>query len=214
MSELQDIMQNEQAEIYKSKGEFNDRTLSARDKKMIEYYKELYNRAKEVGDIEGMENAHLNAEKIRKEYGYSGGQDGSEYIPYSQTQPETEKAPQNAQKNVDTIDELKRSLLSKLFAEYEKSVKNIAEENPYDTEYAKQITNAYSLMADNAAKQEAIIGMGENSGNFDSFAAANANRQKLSFVNAANEQIQNKSNEKKQKAYDLYKELVSAIAKL
>lgn len=44
----------------------------------------LYNEAKAAGDTAGMEKAHKAAEAYRASLGYSGGEDGSEYIPTTQ----------------------------------------------------------------------------------------------------------------------------------
>lgn len=37
--------------------------------------------ANKAGDQEGMDAAHQQAESIRSKYGYSGGADGSQYLP-------------------------------------------------------------------------------------------------------------------------------------
>ena len=55
--------------------------VSISDEDLIQQYKDDYARAKAAGDKAGMEQAHANAEAVRKKYGYSGGADGSEYIP-------------------------------------------------------------------------------------------------------------------------------------
>ena len=65
---------------YTSKGTFNDSILSAEDKKAIESYKKSWLLATQRGDTEAAENYHNMAESVRSKYGYSGGQDGSDYI--------------------------------------------------------------------------------------------------------------------------------------
>lgn len=47
----------------------------------IQSYKQQYEQAKAAGDTAGMEAAHAAAEKLRGQYGYSGGADGSAYLP-------------------------------------------------------------------------------------------------------------------------------------
>lgn len=204
---------------YVSKDVFNDRILTGREKKLIEYYKELYERAKLAGDQKGMEEAHANAEAIRKLNGYSGGADGSEYLIIEEPKEEVVVDPKiEISKNELRTDLAKESiregLLSRLFDEYSKSVKESVMHNPYESDYAKEILKNYDAKGEIAAEGEAIKGMGENSGNFDSFAAANANRQKLAYKDAANEAILNQYNAKVQSAYNLYKELAAAIAKI
>ena len=47
----------------------------------IQNYKAQYEQAKAAGDTAAMEAAHAAAEQIRSQYGYSGGVDGSGYLP-------------------------------------------------------------------------------------------------------------------------------------
>ena len=66
---------------YVPTGTYNDRDLSNDAKAEIETYKQMYNEAIAVGDMERATLAHNMAEAIRRENGYTGGDDGSEYIP-------------------------------------------------------------------------------------------------------------------------------------
>lgn len=65
---------------YVGKGTYNDASLPAGAKNQIEIYKTLYNNAMASGDTATADAVHAAAQAIRKEYGYSGGDDGSEYI--------------------------------------------------------------------------------------------------------------------------------------
>lgn len=65
---------------YVGKGTYNDARLPAGAKNQIEIYKTLYNNAMASGDTDTANAVHAAAQAIRKEYGYSGGDDGSEYI--------------------------------------------------------------------------------------------------------------------------------------
>ena len=49
--------------------------------KEIQYWKDEWARQKDAGNREGMDAAHLEAEKLRAKQGYLGGEDGSDYIP-------------------------------------------------------------------------------------------------------------------------------------
>ena len=40
-----------------------------------------FEEAKDSNDVVGMSKAHQRAERIRKRHGYSGGPDGSQYLP-------------------------------------------------------------------------------------------------------------------------------------
>lgn len=60
--------------------DYNDAFLSADEKNAVAGFSKQYNAAKAAGDTAGMNAAHAGAEAIRSKYGYSGGQDGSQYI--------------------------------------------------------------------------------------------------------------------------------------
>lgn len=66
---------------YTPKGTYLDRDVSEADKNTINSYKAAWESAKAAGDTAGMSAAHAGAEAVRATYGYSGGADGSEYIP-------------------------------------------------------------------------------------------------------------------------------------
>ena len=53
--------------------------------------------------------------------------------------------------------------------------------------YYDPIMDSYNLLGDNASRGELASGASTNSGNIDSYAAANANRQQLAFTNAGHE---------------------------
>ena len=71
---------------YTAKGTYFDEGLSAADKAAVAEYKQQWADAYAKGDTEAMEAAHAGAEAIRAAAGYSGGDDGSDYI---RTVPET-----------------------------------------------------------------------------------------------------------------------------
>ena len=57
--------------------------LSSEDQAKINKAKEKYNEASAKGDTAGMKQAHAEAEAVRANYGYSGGDDGSKHIALS-----------------------------------------------------------------------------------------------------------------------------------
>ncbi|MEE0049851.1 MAG: hypothetical protein UET83_11825 [Eubacteriales bacterium] len=68
---------------YTPAGTYNDaliRQNDARQAAEIDAIKKRYEEAKAIGDVAGMKKAHADAEAKRKEWGYSGGADGSDYI--------------------------------------------------------------------------------------------------------------------------------------
>lgn len=74
---------------YTPVGTYNDSGVSDWAKKQIEANQQIYIDAMARGDIETALQAHRDNEEIRKGYGYSGGDDGSQYIPlgYDYTEP-------------------------------------------------------------------------------------------------------------------------------
>lgn len=71
----------------------NDRNLSAQEQNQILTLKNKYAEYQAAGNKAGMEQAHAEAEAIRQKYGYSGGEDGSGYIPLETPAGGTASAP-------------------------------------------------------------------------------------------------------------------------
>lgn len=70
---------------YTPLGTYNDAQLRSQGSAdPIDQYKAEYEAAKARGDLSGMQAAHTKAEMYRSTQGYSGGSDGSQYIPTSQ----------------------------------------------------------------------------------------------------------------------------------
>ena len=68
---------------YTPAGTYNDAMIRQNDAQQaaeIDAIKKRYEEAKAIGDVAGMKKAHADAEAKRKEWGYSGGADGSDYI--------------------------------------------------------------------------------------------------------------------------------------
>lgn len=68
---------------YQAKGTNLDEEIKKKNKTdwlAIQQAKNLYLEAQAAGDTAGMEAAHASAEAVRSKYGYSGGEDGSEYL--------------------------------------------------------------------------------------------------------------------------------------
>ena len=70
-----------------------------------------------------------------------------------------------------------------LFKKYTQEYEDLKETNPFTTEEAKSILAKYDLAGLQARDNEAASGGADNSGNIDSFAAANALRQQSALVN-------------------------------
>jgi hypothetical protein len=74
---------------YTPLGTYNDSGLTAEQKAQIDQYKKDWADAQAKGDVNGMNQAHANAENVRAtafgNSGYSGGSDGSDYIAINNT---------------------------------------------------------------------------------------------------------------------------------
>lgn len=72
---------------YTQLGAYNDSGLPSSVKTQIDQYKVLYNNAMANGNTLGAQAAHNAAEALRKQYGYSGGGDGSQFIALGSNTP-------------------------------------------------------------------------------------------------------------------------------
>lgn len=72
-------------------------------------------------------------------------------------------------------------------------LKNIQTVNPYTTDTAKTILNGFKYQGASAANNQ-LAGAGDNGGNIDSYAAANANRQQAAYTAKGNESVLNDYN--------------------
>lgn len=70
---------------YEAKGIYNDSEMSDADKQKIDALKQQYDYYKGQGNMDMANQMHQQAEQIRSGYGYSGGGDGSQYIPTGST---------------------------------------------------------------------------------------------------------------------------------
>ncbi len=71
----------------------------------------------------------------------------------------------------------------KLFAKYNQEYEDLKNTNPFETETGKAILAKYDLAGLQGRDNQVASGAGSNSGNIDSFAAANALRQQSSLIN-------------------------------
>lgn len=77
------------------------------------------------------------------------------------------------------------------YADFVRDYLGLAKQDPFSSSTADKIYSIYGEKGDNAARDAVASSAGSNSGNVDSFAEANARRQQLSYINAANEAILN-----------------------
>lgn len=79
--------------------------------------------------------------------------------------------------------------------------------NPYESEIGKSIMEDYKFKGKTASDNAVASGGADNSGNIDSYAAANANRQQLAFTNAGKQAVLNDFNTRITHAKDILNNL-------
>lgn len=89
----------------------------------------------------------------------------------------------NIQKKVNDIFSLTQSDHDAMNEKYNR-LEEYGYSNPYDTDIADSIMADYKWKGQQASNEAVASGGGSNSGNIDSYAAANASRQQLAFTNA------------------------------
>lgn len=89
--------------------------MSDLDRAALEAAKQSWDAASAAGDRAAMDAAHRQAETIRNKYGYSGGSDGSQYLPYQTVTPEFsyEAAPEYVNRYQQQIDNLTNEILNR-----------------------------------------------------------------------------------------------------
>lgn len=100
-----------------------------------------------------------------------------------------DNATANAEKLIGENRKTRSSDMQKYNQEYGKYTNELYNPNTYTSRNAEAIRSAYREKGDIAAEGAVADSAASNSGNIDSFAAANAKRQQLAFENAANEAI-------------------------
>lgn len=145
-----------------------DAGLSEEDKARVAAYRRMYDDAKERGDTSAMAAAHEAAEHVRAGYGYSGGADGSEYIPLQRKQELTVPEFTFGTQVEDYSDYLTRM--------YEAKKQSAMAElkNAYDNSVA-ELDRAEAGLAEGyrAARNETAGAHEQERRNFAQFAAAN-----------------------------------------
>lgn len=132
--------------------------MSTDDQALIDAYKKQWNDAFAAGDQIGMQAAHKGAEGVRAGYNFSGGEDGSQYIPLPAEQ--TQAPPEADQYITNIYDEYAKAQQLALDSAYKENM------NILNAAGAK-IPGQYQTARNQAAAQSGI-----QQGNFNEYAAA------------------------------------------
>lgn len=101
---------------------------------------------------------------------------------------------QQIQQDSGKLNDLISQYMGEQTARYDDLYDWLKNTNYYDTDTAKNIMSYYNAQGGKAANEATAEGMAQNSGNIDSYAAANALRQQLDFTNAGNQAVLNQYN--------------------
>lgn len=150
--------------------------------------------ANKAGDQEGMDAAHQQAESIRSKYGYSGGADGSQYLPTGSGTKQAafsyESAPSYTSRYQNQIDELTSAILNREAFSYD------PETDPLYDQYKEQYTREGQR-----AMQDALGEVSARTGGLASSYATTAAAQANNYYMA---QLADKIPELYQLAYSMY----------
>ena len=204
---------------YTPKGTYLDAGLSGADKAAVDDLGRQWREAQAAGDQAAMDAAHKAAEAIRSGYGYSGGDDGSEYIASPKQEVSTpgdwigggkgvsgsgsvgswsggkfsyEAAPSYASKYQGKIDALTEQILGRAAFEYD------PEKDPTYQQYKESYTrNGERAMQDTLGQVSARTG-----GLASSYAGAAAQQTYDGYMSALADKIP----ELRQLAYQMYQD--------
>ena len=167
--------------------------MSDLDKAALDAAGSSWNKANAAGDKAGMEAAHKQAESIRGKYGYSGGGDGSQYIPFQTSKKEEfsyGSAPTYTSKYQGKIDELTEAILNREAFTYD------PEKDPTYQQYKESYTrNGERAMQDTLGQVSARTG-----GLASSYASSAAQQTYDGYMSALADKIP----ELRQLAYSMY----------
>ena len=164
--------------------------MSDLDKAAIEAAKQSYNAAKASGNKTAMDAAHQQAEAIRAQYGYSGGVDGSQYIPTARPEFSYEEAPSYTSRYQSQIDDLAAQIMNRPAFTYD------VNEDPLYAQYRDMYTRSGQR-----AMQDTLGQVAARTGGLASSYATTASQQAYGdYMEALNAMIP----ELQQLAYSMY----------
>lgn len=207
---------------YRSEGGYHDANVSASDADIIKSLQQQYELAKAQGDKTTMDRVHTAAEKIRSAYGYSGGNDGSQYLPIKQEEDTLTKIGlPTYQPQVDYVENLyeaqKDKALAALQSSYDKSrmeLENSMKEIPgtYQAQ-ANQIAAEALKQQQNFNESAAYAGMNVGSGSQAQLAMSNQLQSNMSNLRTNEANAMTKAQQQLSALYvDYQNSIAEAIA--
>lgn len=97
---------------------FDNNIMSADDLRKVNEYKQLYADAVKAGNQQLADSYHNYVEAIRRQYGYSGGTAGDQFIDLGYLMPEMPEMPEYVSGYEDTINSLVNSIMNTSFEDW------------------------------------------------------------------------------------------------
>lgn len=166
--------------------------LSAQDQEKVNSLSAQWHAQKTAGADNGILDAiHSQADSIRGQYGYSGGTDGTGYVPLQNQQQPTKSGIASASSQADYINSLyaaqQQAALAKLKSAYEQNVIDVnaqAQKIPQTYQAARNQTAASAEQGKAAFNERAAAnGINSGAGSQAALAMSNQNAANMSALN-------------------------------
>ena len=167
---------------------YNDAIMNSADKQKIAALGEQWQAAQKAGNQGGMNEAHEQAELIRKKYGYSGGGDGSGFkiVGNSTVLPEAKDQSENINKIYDAQQKVKTDALKAAYdqnmADYDAQAAKIPQ--TYN-EARRQVSTQADISRANLNEQMAGSGINTGAGSQLALSQQNSRNAAMGKVSSA-----------------------------
>ena len=191
---------------------YNDAIMNSADKQKIAALGEQWQAAQKAGNQGGMNEAHEQAELIRKKYGYSGGGDGSGFkiVGNSTVLPEAKDQSENINKIYDAQQKVKTDALKAAYdqnmADYDAQAAKIPQ--TYN-EARRQVSTQADISRANLNEQMAGSGINVGAGSQLALSQQNSRNAAMGKVSSAEADALSDLEAQRQKVKTAYQNAVA-----
>lgn len=191
---------------------YNDAILNSADKQKIAALGEQWKAAHQAGDQGGMNEAHEQAELIRKKYGYSGGADGSGFkiVGNNTVLPEAKDQSESINKIYDAQQKAKTDALKAAYdqnmADYDAQAAKIPQ--TYN-EARRQVSTQADISRANLNEQSAGSGINVGAGSQLALSQQNSRNAAMGKVSSAEADAMSALEAQRQKVKTAYQNAVA-----
>lgn len=191
---------------------YNDAIMNSADKQKIAALGEQWQAAQKAGNQGGMNEAHEQAELIRKKYGYSGGGDGSGFkiVGNSTVLPEAKDQSENINKIYDAQQKVKTDALKAAYdqnmADYDAQAAKIPQ--TYN-EARRQVSTQADISRANLNEQSAGSGINVGAGSQLALSQQNSRNAAMGKVSSAEADAMSALEAQRQKVKTAYQNAVA-----